>query len=261
MKKIYLDQFDCVRILKNVYIFGVCRESDEIVKLIGNDINIIGFVDNYKYGENNTYLGKNIFSVEEYIKKREFIPILIATARYQKNIRNQLERYGLKSGEDIFVWDNSNLHHSNKIIDDLCIFLAKNFADCKYNGEKKVLISLDNCHDQGPIINAFLGNYLAKQYNAHIVAYCRYGFDVHNISSTIRNIYYSFNTEEIIDYYLDDNMRIEAERLTLQIWSTLYSWDDWKKIEIYGIHFGTTIIRDFFRRFMPQEDIRNVYME
>lgn len=52
----------------------------------------------------------------------------------------------------------------------------------------------------------------------------------------------------------------EADTLVAKVWDTLYTWEDWKRITIYGIHFGTTMIRHFLRVYVPVFELRSEYM-
>jgi hypothetical protein len=260
--KIFLTKTECLEMFQNtdIYVFGISRDTSEFLNEMGGKINVVAYVDNYKCGENNFYNHKGIISVDAFIQERGNLPIIITAGRYAKMIQNQLMDSGLEAGKDFFVWDDNCLFHSDEHITRLIDRFKQIWKEEPEDSGSQILIPFDNVQYANNVQYAYFANYMAKKYGASIMAYCKFGFDRSNASSSVEAIFKSFHVKDIIDVRIDDAMEKEADQLESEIWPTLYFWGDWKQITIYGVHYGTTMLRDYFRRYIPSFDIRGEKM-
>ena len=258
--EIYIDEKYLEKHFLSIYVFGVCKEADEIIDRYGID-KIVAFVDNNKSGEKIRYHGKRVIDADSLISERGNIPIVIATARFSNNIASQLESLRLVPKKDFFIWDGNYIFRSDNNVDAIVEHFERIWGD--YNNKTsdcEIIIPVDNYHVSASIKYAYIANYIAKENNAVIKAFCKVGFRSSELGLSIKRIYQAFNVIDIIDENLDDSLVKEADSIVEQLWENLYSWHDWKKIHIYGIHFGTTMLRDFFRRLIPPDEIRDEIM-
>lgn len=246
---------------RNIYIFGTGVEAESLTKKVSDSLNIIAYIDNYRAGKNNFFCEKSIYSLKDYLDiKDDSKVVVIATYRFGVEIEEQLMEAGMVKGEDFYFWDDANLYVQDsvtiKYIDFLSIIWKKeNVCD----STSKIIVPFDNKHDTQPIVFAYFANHLAKKYNASITAYLRMTMQRKNASPVLEKIYNAINITEIIDYRLTEEQKERVDDISQSLWKELYTWEDWNRIYIYGIHFGTTFIRDYNRFFIPQFDLKNEY--
>lgn len=247
---------------QTIYIFGAGVDAETAYKKIGKKA--VAFIDNYRHGEKFKFYGKPIISFETYMNNRtEYDLIIIATYRFSREISEQLNRAGLIAGQDYYIWDEQYLYHEDDATEKFIHFMEKIWSPYQIKEIKddaKVLIPFENRHDTAAIVYAYCGNYFAQKFNAKIEAYLRFGIAVKDSSPVIQKIYSAFNVDNLVDFILTAEQNREADELIDCLWKELYTWEDWKKIYIYNIHFGTTIIRHFLRIYIPTFDLREKKM-
>lgn len=246
---------------KNVYVFGTGVEAESLTKKAENFINIVAYIDNFRSGKDKIFYNKRIYSVQDYLDiSDESKVIVIATYRFGVEIESQLIKAGLIKGEDFYFWDDANLYVQDDITTEYIKFLSKIWTkENRGNKKSKIIVPFDNKHDTQPIVFAYFSDYLSKKYNASITAYLCMLMEEKDASPVLKKIYEAINITEFIDYKLTNEQNKKVEDLCKELWEKLYTWEDWNNISIYGIHFGTTFIRDYNRFFIPQFDLRNKY--
>ncbi len=260
----YLTEEECRRLFngKKVFVFGTGVDAEQFTQELEDCIGIRAYIDNRRAEYGSMFYGKNVISLKQGLENRgPNEPIIIATYRFAREIIKQLEEVGLISGVDFFVYDNMQIFHADEITESYISFLSNIWKEHKKsNISKKILVPFDNRHDLMSVVYAYCGNYFAEKYNASIYAYFRGGAVYSNISETIKNIYRAFNVEDVINTELVKDLQNEADNICSAVWRKASTWEDWDNITIYGIHFGTTIIRDFLRRYIPTFDLREEKM-
>lgn len=261
-KNLFIDENSDVFFEKNIYLFGTGVDAETAYKKINREV--MAFIDNYRNGENFKFYGRPVISFERYKKYRtENDLIVIATYRFSREISEQLVKAGFIAGKDFYIWDEQHLYREDEITSQFVHFMRTIWKPYKVEDIKddaKVLIPFENRHDTAAIVYAYCGNFFAQRYRAKIVAYMRFGMYSKDKSPVIEKIYRAFNVDNWVDPILDEKQDKEAEKLVNDLWAVLYTWEDWKKISIYGIHFGTTMMRHFFRVNMPTFDLRDKKM-
>lgn len=246
---------------KNVYVFGTGVEAESLTKKAQDSINITAYIDNFRAGKDKFYYGKRIYSVKDYLDiEDETKVVIIATYRFGVEIEDQLIEAGLAKGEDFYFWDDANLYVQDSVTIKYVDFLSKIWKkENVCSSTSKIIVPFDNKHDTQPIVFAYFADYLAKKYNASITAYLCMMMEKKDASPVLEKIYDAININEFIDYRLTGEQSERVEDICQSLWKDLYTWEDWNRITLYGIHFGTTFIRDYNRFFIPQFDLRNEY--
>lgn len=261
-KENYVDEIWCKKNLTNkkIYIFGAGVDGEKACGKLKNVLDIIAFIDNKRFG--GLYCDKEIISLEKYkeIMSKDTI-VLVAAYRYAPEIIEQLIEEKLVEGIDFFVWDDMHILQPDNICIHYMDFMKKLWQEHKKESENQVLLAFDNRHDSDTVIYSYCANYLAEKYDASILGFCRYGAKPYNASKVLLDIYKSFNMKGIIDPSLNDELQVEAKKIFKDIWENLYTWEDWKKITIYNINFGTTFITDYLREKIPSFNLRSVEVE
>lgn len=246
---------------KKVYVFGTGIDADSLTKKIGNSINIIAYIDNFRCGKDKFFYGKSIYSVNDYLDiVDDSKVIVIATYRFGMEVEEQLIKAGLVKGDDFCFWDDANFFIQDSITTRYIQFLSKIWAkENVCSSTAKIIFPFDNRHDTQPIVCAYFADFLAKKYNASITAYYRFHMKEKDALPVLKKIYEAININEFIDDRLTGEQSERVENICKSLWEELYTWEDWNRVTIYGIHFGTTFIRDYNRLFIPQFDLRNEY--
>lgn len=262
--RIFLNQEECKKLFlgKKVFIFGTGVDAEVAQKELSRYAIITAYIDNNRYGKGNRFCGKDIISLEQYFSQRgSEQQIIVASYRYAMEICKQLTEADLRPEKDFFVWDEMNLFHCDISTKKYIKFLNdvwKPYKKCNHTNQ--ILVPFDNRHDLMSVVYAYCSNYFAMKYDAVIYAYFRKGSKYSNASTIMKEIYNAFNVEELINPKLSEQQQKEAENLCDSIWKTLLTWEDWKNITVYGICFGTTIIRDFLREYIPCFDLKSKKM-
>ena len=263
-KQSYLNGKECRTIFskKTIYIFGAGVDAEQATKELSEYVSIKAYVDNNRNGRDNCLLGKKIISLEECLEQRDKSqPILVTSYRFALEICEQLESYDLVPGDDFFIWDDMCIFHSDEVTKKYINFLRNIWGSHKKkNRTSIVLLPFDNRHDLMSVIYSYCGNYFAEKNDAVIYGYFRGGSSYKNASPIMKNIYSAFNVESIIDPSMSASQLKEAEKICDELWTNLSTWEDWKNITVYGIHFGTTIVRVFLRTRIPSFDLKDKRM-
>ena len=257
----FLNSDECKEVFadKEIYIFGAGEFGEKLYNKISDTVIVSGFIDNNRWGKGNFLCGKEIISLEQFKEKRtNDQPIIVSAYRHMTDISEQLEKEGFIAEKDFYIWDDMCIFHTDEITKKYIKFMTNIWKEKKQEGSHRmILTNFDSIHDHRSVSNAYCSNYLAEKYNASIYGYCRFGIAAYNASEVVLDIYRAFNLVGIVDSSLNEEMKEEAAHILEEVWKNLYTWEDWKNITIYGICFGTTIIRDFLRENVPDCDMRS----
>ena len=263
-KTVFVNSSDCKKLFtkKEIFVFGTGADAEQVEKELGGYSDILAYIDNRRYGKGHCFHGKSIINMEQYIKQRgKGQPVIIATYRFAMEIHAQMVDAGLIPGTDFYIWDDLCLFHYDENIKAYIEFTKNIWERSKEVHKNIILIPFDNQHDLLPVICAYFANYYAVKFDASIYAYLRMGSAYSNASEVCKDIYKAFNVEHFIDPALSKEQQTEADEIFNSVWERLHTWEDWKNIHIYGICFGTTIIRDLLRFHIPGLDLRDEKMQ
>lgn len=263
-EKVFLDGSACKKMFreKKIFIFGTGVEADYARKELSESTDILAYIDNKRHGSNRDFYGKEIISVEQYMERRQADqPILVAAYKFGLEICDQLNELGLIGGTDYFVWDEAHIFLEDETTKDYIEFMKRiwHHSD-QEEREGIVLVPFYNRHDAWSVRCAYCGNFFADKFHANIYAYLGFGVGYSNAADACKKIYQAFNVEVLIDSTLNKTQQDEADRLFDSIWKQLSTWEDWNNITLYGIRFGTTIIRHLLRVYIPSFDIKDSQM-
>lgn len=262
---VFLNSTECKQMFagKEIYIFGTGIDAEQAQKELSQYTDILAYIDNHRFGKGRFFFGKSVISLNKALEKQNNPKkIIIVTYRFAMEIYHQLEAAGLLPGKDFFVWDDMHLFHADENAKEYIKFLKNIWAPYKKEGGKnKILVMFDNKHNMQSVILAYCSNYFAQKYDAEIYGYFRFGADYSNASYVLEDIYKAFNVKAIINSGLNESLRHEADEIFIKIWKKLYTWEDWKNITVYGICFGTTIIRELLRVYIPSFNLRDEKMQ
>lgn len=243
---------------EGIYIYGTGMDGELFLLDIGTEINILGVIDTYKTG--NVWHGYAVMSKDRCMDSFVKGKIIITCYNFRNEIVNGLNEMGLIGGVDYFVWDRLC---SYKLDDFTKKFINWNKVNWTYDLDNKkcrVLIPMHySIHDGGAIMYAYVSDYARNRFNAYVEAYI-----IHwkkDVCQTIRKVYESFGVKDVLNGDLTASQEKEAEEIFLDLWPSLNSYSDWKKIHIYGIHMGSVLIRTFLRLYAPCFDPRDPRME
>lgn len=261
---VFLDDSVCKKLFggKKIFIFGTGIDAERASDVLSGVVEIMFYVDNNRHGKGHYFHGKETISVEQCLERRDAgQPILIASYKYATEICNQMEQYGLIAGADFYVWDEYHIFKGDKITADYIDFLQ---CIWKRSSEKErkgiVIVPFYSRRDYLSVLYAYCGNFWAEKLEADIYAYSGFGADCSNASDVDKKIYHAFNVKGLIDSALSESQREEADKICDSIWNQIMTWEDWKNITIYGIRFGTTMIRHLLRVFIPSFDVKSSQM-
>ena len=242
---------------KRLWLFGAGIASDKFRKLYEEKYRIVGFLDNNPKAEEKDTLP--VLLPNEWLKAREQDDFVVVTSDYYgKVLGEQLKEMKLKAFDEFVVWDNMCAFHKNKNVEDFIDFNRKYWESEKISEtENIVILPYEGIHDSSAIVRAYAANYLAQRHNAKLYAYIREGRKKDSITDSIWDVYESFNVVDSIEEKLSDDQMKRVDAFVEDIWPTLNTSHDWKNIEIYGINFGTTIIRHYLRVEIPTYDFRD----
>ena len=231
------------------YIFGAGYKGKQLLEQAGSHLQIIAFVDNNRSGD--SFEGHPVIGMEELKKQIQTdCKIIISTVKYAEEMALQLEKSNFYPEKDYYVWDDWCHYHCDE---DIRKFIRLNESiwgkKISPKKDKQIIIPYPSDHDVSSVILAYCSQYLAKKYDADIYCYPRMLEDCGH--ETMWKVYQSFHAEEIIKPILSAEQEKKAETITEEIWGNINKMEDWKDISIFGISFGTTLIRDYFRFYMP----------
>ena len=251
MDKIYLTTSNCTKEIGNapIVVFGVGIDSDKMLDEIPKEINIQGFIDNYRCG--TTFHGKTVEKVTDFCERRTNQKVIIASKRYTNEMLEQLESKGLEKGKAVFVWDNDCVFHKDDAINAF-IELNNRIWDKVPDGKKnKILILFENRHLSRIVQEGYLARYFASMYDAEIWGINILDGKYEDASETMKEIYMACcGMKDVIPYQLSAEQEKKVDQLYRELWGSINTWEDWNSINIYDIHFGTTMMRQL-QRFYP----------
>lgn len=229
---------------EEVYIYGTGDDAEIFYNRYNSIVNILGFIDTYNY--NKIFHGIQVFSPQKCIDTDVKGKILIASSRCCNEISMGLQALDLRAGEDYYIWDVFDDYivdeSTQRIID---LFNTKWGCSDGYESHKRILIPFDNLHDSYVIMYAYVGNYLCNKYYAVIDCFIREGKKISK--ENLRKVYASFGVSGFLEGDISEQQQKRAVLLHNEIWDEIEDYEDWKNITVYGIRFGTTIIRNYLR--------------
>ncbi len=241
---------------EEVILFGAGKCGELFLKKFPN-INVVIFVDSKKAGSQINDI--RITAIDELKKLKEKRKIIITSSKFACEIIKTLYKMNFNK-EDLCVWDP--LDFSDENIENFIKHNEKIWFN--YNCGKvknKILIPYERVIDVSFVNLAYVSNYLSRKYNAEILGYARYDYNGKLYLGPIARIYRSINLKGIIDVELNEKQKTRVNKLLDAVWPTIQTQRDWKRIKIYDIDFGTSIIRDFYRFNMPSFNPRSDYLK
>lgn len=235
---------------RNIYIYGSGADGKELIANI-ESLNPIGFIDTYKEGNIGEY--KCIKLSNYSFKEKDFI--IIASSMYYQSMVTNLNDLGLKIGEDYAVYDKDFFFSKNDSINKIIKWNKLHFYP-PHDTVNRILIPFENVHDSSIMFYAYYSNYYSEKYNAVIDCFIRRGGRIDNTSPVIREMYESFGAN-IINIEMNQEQENESKDIFNRVWASVNTVEDIKNIYIYGIHFGTTIIRDYLRYRIPHINVKD----
>ena len=237
---------------KKVAIYGAGKGAEDFFNAFSCIINISHIIDGYKYSE--TFHNYKIISIDEVNLLKDEV-IIIVSWKYRSEIEEVLLKHGYIAGNSYFIWDSNSVIINNEITEKMIKWNYKRWPKEEYGGLNRILLPFENVHDVSNTMYAYVGNYLRKKYHADMECYMRH--EVSEVYPGVFEVYKSFGVKNVVNQKLSPILEKKAKDLSYEIWEELFSYEDWKNIIIYGINFGTTIIRSFLRFHIPFEDIRD----
>lgn len=260
-KKMFLDSSTCKKLFwkKKIFIFGTGVDADRARKELTDTTEILAYIDNNRHGENRMFYGKRIIPLEHCLEIRNAEEvILVATYKYGLEICDQLRAQGLVEGNDFFVWDEEHTFLGDETTEKYIEFLSRIWERSDKNERKGIVLApFSNRHEPRSIRCAYCANYFADKLHARIYAYFQSGTNISNATDVCKRIYRAINVETLIDSTLSEVQQEEVNKICASLWSQVSTWEDWNNIAIYGIQFGTTMIRHLLRSYIPSFDIKD----
>lgn len=113
-----------------IIIFACSNAAEDLLKILSNDLNLIGFCDNNKKLHNKQFKGKTVYSAND-IKNIKFDYIIVASMHYEAIIKQLTETIGVPR-EKILVFTGSyrcpkSVGHDNNNDKKLAKLLKKSF--------------------------------------------------------------------------------------------------------------------------------------
>lgn len=240
-------------------IFGAGANGKKLLEKATGIIKIIGYIDNNRNGgyvENYPIIGVN--DIAKF--KKDNTKIIISTGKYAEEIALQLFEYQLYPEADFYVWDEDFYYHCDKATQDIIEHNKRVWGEPgKKSKQNQIIIPYAGVHDVSSVALAYCSHYLADKFGADI--YCFSRIWKGEVNPTIWKVHQSFHVKAIIDPILSEEREEEAAKIAESIWSNISSWEDWNKISIFGIRFGTTMIRDYMRFYMPSLNYKDIQMK
>ena len=238
----------------DIILYGTDQECYRFIQIFSNHLRIKYIINHYDYNDLEQMEAEDLNKIR-YIRKNE--PIFILSRNYWFEIVAQLEREDYILGVDLFFWEQG--WPLDDIVSNFIKHNKKIWKSEEISFNNKVLIPFENgWHDVSHVSLSYCGNYLANLYDAEIWCYIRYGKERELMykSKSSKEVAKSYNVTNILDIECDQSQIIRARKLFSQIWSMINSWRDLRNIEINGINFGISIIRDYLRFFVPSLNLK-----
>ena len=244
-----IDKFSSSRIT----IFG-CGSQDGLMlynALQSSSVIVTAFIDNYKKG--NFYQKIPIIGLENYDEGMG--SIVIASNRFAMTMAKQIERSQKKY--KYFIWDEANIYHTNKDIEEYIKFNKGIFRRERKKREKKIIVDWVSRHNIYISMLGCVSNYWASQFDAEILGYMDNNISFGSISEVMKDIYSSLNVSRFIEVKLENEQREEVERKYNEIIAGITTWEDVDRIKVLDVDFGTDFLRSFLRWDIPDFSITN----
>ncbi len=252
-----------------VIVYATGGEGDDFVQSFKSDLDI-KYVANLQYVTGHfecmppidPKIGEDIKDLDALVSVRKDEPIFVLSRKYWVELVDLLEAKGLKLGAELFFWEQG--YPRTELISKFIKHNESVWSSEKIESVNKILVPFeDSKHwfEAGKSVPyAYVGNYLAKKYNAEINCYLR-GHSVQRDlmykHRTSRDISRSFNANGIFDVACNRQQTRDAKKLFDEIMSTVNNWHDLQNIKVDGIPLGNAIIRDYCRFFVPSVDMKS----
>ena len=230
---------------KRVYLYGICPSLFLFEKNYGNQLNIVGYVDNGFKG--NVYNGRTVIGGDELKQIRKDEIIVITATLSALSIADSLLSSGFKEKTDFYIFDSNENLCFNETINKYIELNRSAFQRTEGEKEGIVLVPCWKAADANIVILSYVSNYLADKFNACIKACVREGKGINTITQPVRAIYESFGTNEIIQISLSEEQKKTEQRLLDQVFPKIKTIDDWHDITLFGVNVGTTIVQTYLR--------------
>lgn len=251
MNNLYLTTTNCKELIGNapVVVLGTGIDADIMLDEIPNEISITGFIDNYRWG--TTFHKKTVEKVTDFCSRRTNQKVIVASKRYTSEMLEQLESKGLEKGKTVFVWDNDCVFHEDDAINEFIALNNRIWGKVPNGKTRKVLILFENRHLSRIVQEGYLARYFASKYDAEIWGINILDGRYEDASDTMKEIYKACcGMKDIIRYQLSDEQERRVDKLYSELWGSISTWEDWNSIQVYGIHFGTTMMRQLQRFYL-----------
>lgn len=227
---------------KDVIVFGPGEIGMTFWRLFFDKLNIKCFIiSGVEQDELEPIHGIPVYNLRKLSELRKDEPIFITSAAYYNLLAKQLLNEGYEFEKDFFIWNRWN-----QKLSDINAFIEHNKKVWKdYLPKNKILVYRYFQHG-GPIIDiSYFVNYLARKYDAEILAY---GTARSFFSSKLDELYKAFNVNQhIFTDNFSDSQKQRAASLLKEIWPSLNTKEDWLNISVDGINFGEDICSQYMR--------------
>ncbi|SEA83461.1 hypothetical protein SAMN05216349_13413 [Oribacterium sp. KHPX15] len=258
------------------YIYGTGKDAGDLFDLIKEFVVVKGFINSYK----DDYLFKevNVIARNECSDRKIRGHIIVATYKYEDEIYESLKQLGFVEGEDFYIWDRFSYHDtSDKWINKYIEWNRTAWKKCnRPTDNRRILMAAMDDEGFRSLLYGYFSELLCNQYDAKPEAYISFRFDYKyegqvkqpyktfgfdKIGCITRSIYETFGVTEFLSAELDKVQSDEVCKLTNDIWLNINSYEDWEKIQIDGVEFGTTIIRCLSRFLIPCFDPKDARLK
>ena len=251
-----------------IIVYATDGEGDKFVEAFKNFFVDVEYVANLKYTAGRfvcdppiTIRKKVIKDLDQLVAMRRGEPIIVQSHKRWVELVANLESKGLELGKDIFFWEQG--YPRTKLISKFIEHNEKIWKSEKITSDRRILIPFQAVsywmEAARNVQCAYFGNYLAHKYNAEINCYLR-GYKQERILmygyKTSRDIAHSFNANGIFNCACNEEQIKRARELFDQIMAKVNTWKDLLSVEINGINFGVSIIRDYCRHNLPRLDLK-----
>ena len=241
---------------KRIIIYGYGKDGSLFYDMAKNKLRIESIIDNGKVGNIVDDIGiKSSLFLED---MDDDIIVVITATSVETEIKEELNDLGYIDGENLFIWDRRHFYTHDENVDSI-IKWSKSYFDRIDDKENKILIPYESCHDIHIVLYAYVIDYLCKLYDASAESFIRGGKK--EVFPTLREIYSAINVKKIIIPELNNEQKNRAEILCEECWDTINDFSDWREITVYGIRFGTTIVRHYNRVNIPYFDPKDIRLK
>lgn len=176
--------------------------------------------------------------------------ILIGSRHYREEMSRNLDAKGFVPGEDYYHVDYSYDKSVQRFVEHNLNVWKNNLYN---NTEDELLMALVSSVDimrlrEIELFSTYYSNILASKKRCSIKGFVTDDLDcTTKVLPSVLEVYRSANLSEIISITLSSEQSAEVEKLYNKNVSNLKSFEDWNKIEVFGINFGISIMRSYLR--------------